>query len=55
MGVFVFLLPFAIHLSPLWGLSKQDFARFYKPSAPLGLLEAGAQCAPYKLYFSNRF
>ena len=22
---------------------------------PLGLLEAGAQCAPYKLYFSNRF
>ena len=29
--------------------------RFYTPSAPLGLLEAGAQCAPYKLYFSNRF
>ena len=26
----------------------------YTPAAPLGLLEAGAQCAPYKLYFSNR-
>ena len=38
----------------LLGLRCTGFWCFYIPSAPLGLLEAGAQCTPYKLYFSNR-
>ena len=45
----------AIYLSPRWGLDVREFRCIYTPAAPPGLLEAGAQCAPYKLYFSNRF
>ena len=40
-------------LDPLWGLGARGFWRFYTPSAPLGLLEAGAQCTPYKYTFQT--
>ena len=38
---------------PTLGLKFTRFWRFYTPSAPLGLLEAGAQCAPYKCTFQT--
>ena len=49
----------SIHLTPhLHGfLSRSLFSRLIAIRSldpTLGLLEAGAQCAPYKLYFSNR-
>ena len=40
-------------VAPL-GLKLRRIWRSYKPSAPLGLLEAGAQCAPYECTFSNK-
>ena len=43
-------------LDPHWGLVTLSYTgswRFYTPSAPLGLLEAGAQCAPYKCTFQT--
>ena len=35
------------------GLRCTGFWRFYTPFTPLGLLEAGAQCAPYKCTFQT--
>ena len=37
----MFLILSATYLSPRWGLGH-GFWRFYTPSAPLGLLNAGA-------------
>ncbi len=48
----MFLILSATYLSPRWGLGH-GFWRFYTPSAPLGLLNAGAQCAPYKCTFQT--
>ena len=52
----MFLLLSTTYLSFLYtplGLRCTGFWRFYTPSAPLGLLEAGAQCAPYKCTFQS--
>ena len=38
---------------PTLGLKLTRFWRFYTPFAPLGLLKAGAQCAPYKCTFQT--
>ena len=39
-------------VAPL-GLGFVGLWRFYTPSAPLGLLKAGAPCAPYKCTFQT--
>ena len=41
-----------VPVAPL-GLRCTGFWRFYTPFTPLGLLEAGAQCAPYKCTFQT--
>ena len=43
---------FATYLSPRWGLGVRGLV-FYTSSVPLGLLEAGARCAPYKCTFQT--
>ena len=48
----VFVIARYIPFAPL-GLWRTGLWRFYTPSAPLGLLEAGAQCAPYKCVFQT--
>ena len=47
------LLSSTTYLSPLWGLGAWGLWRFYTPVAPLGLLEAGAQCAHYNCTFQT--
>ena len=49
-------------LNPTHGLSEKNGRGNRAPTVPLfgrliplGLLEAGARCAPYKLYFSSKF
>ena len=40
-------------LDPRWGLDVRRFRCIYTPAAPPGLLEAGAQCAPYRCTFQT--
>ena len=49
----MYLMLAATYLSPRWGLGARGFWHFYTPSAPLGLLKAGALCAPYKCTFQT--
>ena len=49
----MYLVLSATYLSPRWGLGARGSGVFYTPSAPLGLLEAGGQCPPYKCTFQT--
>ncbi len=40
-------------LDARWGLDVRGFRCIYTPAAPPVLLEAGAQCAPYKCTFQT--